>query len=172
MARPRRIDSDLVVRAQTVVARTQNARELRAAQAVLLPALANLTLEQTARVLGVARRTVARLQRLFRRQIEPGAPSTPCWGGRRRALLTQGEEQEFLAAWKPTAEQGQLVVLAPLRAALEKKLGRPAKPSVAYRLLERHHWRKVAPDTRHPKAEPSVQEEWKKKRFRKTWRPC
>jgi hypothetical protein len=29
-----------------------------------------------------------------------------------------------------------------------------------YRLLERHRWRKVAPDTRHPKAESAVQEEW------------
>ena len=172
MARPRRIDSGLVARAQAVVARTQNLRELRTAQAVLLPALANMTLEQTAKMLGVARRTVVRLQRFFRRQSEPAQPPGPCWGGRRRALLSQEEEREFLAAWKPSAEQGQLIVLTPVRAALEKKLGRPVKPSVVYRLLERHRWRKVAPDTRHPKAEPAVQEEWKKKRCPKSWRPC
>ena len=81
------------------------------------------------------------------------------------------EEQVFLAAWKSKAEQGQLVVVTPLRAALEEELGRRVKPSVVYRLLERHHWRKVAPDTRHPKAEPSVQDEWKKKRCPKSWRP-
>jgi transposase len=172
MARPRRIDSDLVARAQAVVGRTQNARELRAAQSVLLPALANMTLEQTAKLLGVARRTVVRLQRFFRRRSEPAQAPGPCWGGRRRALLSQEEEREFLAAWKPSAEQGQLIVLTPVRAALEKKLGRPVKPSVVYRLLGRQHWRKVAPDTRHPKAQPSVQEEWKKKRFQKSWRPC
>ena len=81
------------------------------------------------------------------------------------------EERAFLAPWKTTAEKGQLVVLTPLRAALEEKVGRAVKPSVVYRLLQRHDWRKVAPDTRHPKAEPSVQEEWKKNRSRKSWRP-
>jgi hypothetical protein len=29
-------------------------------------------------------------------------------------------------------------------------------------MLARHGWRKVAPDTRHPKSAPLVQEEWKK----------
>jgi hypothetical protein len=33
---------------------------------------------------------------------------------------------------------------------------------VIYRLLARHGWRKVAPDTRHPKSKPEVQEAWKK----------
>ena len=82
------------------------------------------------------------------------------------------DEEAFMADWKTKAEQGELVVLTPLRVALEKKLDRRVKPSVVYRLLQRHQWRKVAPDTRHPKAEPTVQDEWKKKRFRKSWRPC
>jgi hypothetical protein len=82
------------------------------------------------------------------------------------------EEEAFLAAWKTKAEQGQLVVVAPLQVALEERLGHRVKSSVVYRLLERHRWRKVAPDTRHPKAQPSVQEEWKKKRSPKSWRPC
>jgi hypothetical protein len=29
-------------------------------------------------------------------------------------------------------------------------------------MLARHGWRKVAPDTRHPKCNAQVQEEWKK----------
>ena len=85
MARPRRIDADLVARAQVVVARAQNLRELRRAQAVLLPAVADMTLEQTAKVLGVGRRTVVRLQRSFGRQSHSAQASGPCWGGRRRA---------------------------------------------------------------------------------------
>ena len=36
------------------------------------------------------------------------------------------------------------------------------KASVVYRLLARHGWRKVAPDTRHPKSSPAAQQEWKK----------
>jgi transposase len=171
MARPRKIDADLVAQAQLAAAQAGDVNELRAAQAVLLPALAQMTLKATAKVLGVGRATVARLQRRFRRRQAEAKPPEPHWGGRRRALMKLEEEQVFLASWKPKAEQGQLVVVTPLRVALEQALGRRVKPSVVYRLLERHHWRKVAPDTRHPKAEPSVQEEWKKKRYPKSWRP-
>lgn len=172
MARPRRIDSDLVAKAQRVVAQAHDLQELRMAQAVLLPGLAQLTLEQTAAVLGVGRATVARLQTRFRHHGEgPPATARP-WGGRRRALLSPEQEQAFMADWKDAAERGELVVLTPLRAALDRKLGRRVKPSVVYRLVQRQRWRKVAPDTRHPKADPQVQSEWKKKRCPKTWRPC
>jgi transposase len=172
MARPRKIDQNLVTHAKVVANQTQDIQELRMAQAILLPALAQMSLEQTATVLGVGRATVARLQSRFRRQEGKSEPLRPPWGGRRRALMSWEDEQAFLAEWETKAEQGELVVLTPLRVALEKKLGRRLKSSVVYRLLQRHRWRKVAPDTRHPKAEPAVQEEWKKKRFRKSWRPC
>ena len=172
MARPRRIDSSLVAHATVVATQTQDIQELRMAQAVLLPALAQMSLEQTATVLGVGRATVARLQRRFRRHGGEAETQRSPWGGRRRALMKLEDEKEFLAGWKTKAEQGELVVLTPLRVALEKKLDRRVKPSVVYRLLQRHQWRKVAPDTRHPKAEPTVQDEWKKKRFPKSWRPC
>jgi transposase len=55
-----------------------------------------------------------------------------------------------------------MLVVAPLRAALAKALGRPVAHSVVYRLLARHGWRKVAPDTRHPKSDTQEQEQWKK----------
>src|SRR2546422_364668 len=172
MARPRKIDSDLVAQAQQVAARTGDIQELRMAQAILLPALAHMTLKAAGKVLGVGRATVARLQARFRRRKQDAQGPTRRWGGRRRELMKLEEEQAFLAAWKPKAEQGELVVVTPLQGALEQKVGHRLKPSVVYRLLERHHWRKVAPDTRHPKAQPAVQEEWKKKRYRKSWRPC
>jgi transposase len=172
MARPRKIDPALVAQAKEVVAQTDDIQELRMAQAILLPALGQMTLKAVAKVLGVGRATVARLQARFRQR--KGGVQTPRqrWGGRRQAVMKLEEEQSFLATWQAKAEQGQLVVVTPLRVALEEKLGRRVKPSVVYRLLERHHWRKVAPDTRHPKGDPVVQEEWKKKRCPKSWRPC
>jgi transposase len=172
MARPRRVDSELVREAQLLAAQTENIQELRMAQAVLLPAVAQMTLKAVAKVLGVGRATVARLQSRFRHRKETARATPRPWGGRRRALMKPEEEQAFLASWKPKAEQGQLVVVTPLQVALQEKLGHRVKPSVLYRLLDRHGWRKVAPDTKHPKAQPDVQEEWKKKRFRKSWRPC
>ena len=72
------------------------------------------------------------------------------------------EERKFLLPWAQLSEQGGMLVVAPLRAALAQRLGRPVTHSVVYRLLARHGWRKVAPDTRHPKSEPFEQEQWKK----------
>ena len=81
MARPRRIDKALVAKARQVVARATEVEELRAAQAVLLPALASATLEQTAAILGVGRATVPRLQQRLRQSVRSRARRSR-WGGR------------------------------------------------------------------------------------------
>lgn len=170
--RPRRIDLKLVWKAKQVVAQTTDIKELKAAQAVLLPALADATLEQTASLLGVGRASVHRLQQQFRRGFQVPCVPRKKWGGRRRALLSWEEEQAFLAPWLEPARQAGVLVVSPLRAALAERLGRrKVAPSVVYRLLARHGWRKVAPDTQHPKSNPVVQAEWKKN-FPKHWRPC
>ena len=170
MARPRRIDPLVVKRAQLTAATSTSVESLRQCQAVLLPALFGATLEQTAMVLGVGRATVARLQTTFRnkRPAEPNLARN--WGGRRQSLLTPQEESAFLKPWLESAATGNLVVVSPIRAALAQRLGKPVKPSVVYRLLARHGWRKVAPDTRHPKSKPEVQEDWKKN-SPKCWKP-
>ena len=170
MARPRRIDPLIVKRAQLTVATATSVASLRQCQAVLLPALFGATLEQTAAVLGVGRATVARLQAGFRKPRSALPASARNWGGRRQSLLTAAEEDDFLKPWLASAGTGNLVVVSPIRAALAQRLGQPVKPSVVYRLLARHGWRKVAPDTRHPKSQPEVQEAWKKNSL-KCWKP-
>lgn len=170
MARPRHIDPALVKRAQHTVANTTDIEQLRAAQAVLLPAVAGATLEQTASILGVSRASVARLQHRFRQLSQPEPPRRR-WGGRRRALLSVEAEAEFLAPWAAQAQDAGLLVLSPIRAALAQHLGRRVAASVVWRLLARHGWRKVTPDTRHPKGDPAVQAAWKKN-SRRYWRPC
>ena len=168
--RPRHIDSKLVSKAKQVVTQTTDIQELKAAQAVLLPALADTTLEQTASLLGVGRASVHRLQQHFRQSVRAPSVSRRRWGGRRRALLSWEEEQAFLAPWVEPAQQAGMLVVSPLRAALAERLGRrKVAPSVVYRLLARHGWRKVAPDTRHPKSDPQAQAEWKKNSPRR-WR--
>jgi transposase len=169
MARPRRIDKGLVAKARKIVAHTTDVQQLRAAQAVLLPALASATLEQTAAILGVGRATVARLQQRFGQSVRPAA-KRPRWGGRRKALLSVEQEAQFLAPWAEQAKQAGVLVLSPIRAALAQRLGRPVAASVVWRLLARHGWRKVAPDTRHPKSDLVAQEAWKKN-FPKLWLP-
>ena len=171
MARPRQIDPLVVKRAQITAAASTSVEALRQCQAVLLPALFGATLEQTATVLGVGRATVARLQAAFRKNSSSIPRSSNHWGGRRHSLLTPQEEDAFLKPWLEQAAAGSLVVVSPVRAALAQHLGKPVKPSVVYRLLARHGWRKIAPDTRHPKSKPEVQEDWKKN-SRKCWQPC
>jgi transposase len=170
MARPRSVDSRLVEHARALASRAQTADELRCAQAVLLPALLSATLEQTAAALGVARATVGRYQAKVRGRLTHPARLDPQWGGRRRAALSWDEEYEFLEPWAQQAADGGMLVVAPLRAALAQRLEHPVAHSVVYRLLARHGWRKVAPDTRHPKSDPAEQEQWKKN-SPKCWRP-
>lgn len=152
-------------------AASTSVESLRQCQAVLLPALFGATLEQTAAVLGVGRATVARLQAAFRKQGSGLPAAARNWGGRRQSLLTPEEEEAFLKPWLESAAAGSLVVVSPIRAALAQRLGQPVKASVVYRLLARHGWRKVAPDTRHPKSRPEVQEAWKKN-SPSCWKPC
>ena len=171
MARPRKVDQQLVQQALAAVRRTQDIREMRQAMAVLLPAELKTSLEQTARLLGVGRATVPRLQVGFRERRQSRQAARKSWGGRRRALMSTEAEEQFLKPWTSQAQAGGVLVLSPIRAALAQHLGRPVKGSVVYRLLARHGWRKVAPDTRHPKSDPQVQEDWKKN-SRKIWRPC
>ena len=162
MSRPRQIDSILVSKAQQMVAETTDLKQLKAAQAVLLPALLGATLEQTATLLGVGRASVHRFQQRFRQVLTTPAAPGKKWGGRRRGLLSWEEEQAFLAPCVEQARQAGVLVVSPLRAALAEKLGRKVAPSVLYRLLARQGWRKVAPDTQHPKSDPVAQAEWKK----------
>ena len=171
MSRPRRVDQKLVQQALAAVRQTQDIREMRQAMAVLLPAELKTSLEQTARLLGVGRATVPRLQAGFRERRDSTKNPRKSWGGRRRALMTAEREDQFLKPWIESAQAGRVLVLSPIRAALAQELGRPVKSSVVYRLMARHGWRKVAPDTRHPKSDPKVQEDWKKN-SRKIWRPC
>ena len=158
-------------RAQAAADAASTIEELRRAQAVLLPALLGATLEQTATALGVGRATVPRLQAAFRQRSESGSPAPARnWGGRRHAWMTLEEEREFLAPWLKLALAGSLVVVSPVRAALAERVGQPVRASLVYRMLARHGWRKVAPDTRHPKGAPQAQQDWKKN-SPKRWRP-
>jgi transposase len=171
MGRPRNSDPELEDQARAAVKNATTLEEFRAAQAVLLPAEMGTTLAQTAALMGVSRANVNLLQAKFRRAQIIGPQLPRSWGGRRNALLGMDEEREFLAPWLEQAKAGGMLVVSPVRAALAQKLGRPIKASVAYRLLARHGWRKVAPDTAHPKNDPLAQADWKKN-SRKNWRAC
>ena len=170
MSRPIRIDLKLVAKARRTVKTTRDLDDFCSALAVLLPAKVGLTLEMTAEMLGVGTATIDRMQSRLRlgRTTSTGQRN---WGGRRQSLLTPDEEIEFLKPWAEQAQHAGLLVLSPIRVALAQRVGHPVKASVVWRLLARHGWRKVAPDTRHPKNDPQVMRAWKKNSPRR-WLPC
>lgn len=166
MARKPRILAAQVAAAEQVVKVTGDARELRQAQAVLLPEYHGLSLEETGRVTGRSKATVARMLAASRRQAEAVGRPRPQWGGRRRQNMSPEEERAFLAPFLSKAERGGMRVVAPIKAAYEKAIGRGVPDSTVYRLLARHGWRKLAPRPRHPQGSPEKREAWKKN-FRK-----
>jgi transposase len=172
MSRTSKHPASVVERAKVAADSASTLQELRLAQAILLPAFLGATIAQTAEALGVGHATVSRLRATFRstQQAQTPVPKS-AWGGRRHCWMTLEEEKSFLAPWLEQALTGTLVVVSPIRAALCQRLGQPVKASVVYRMLARHGWRKVAPDTRHPKSDPAVQEAWKKN-SRMSWKPC
>lgn len=133
--------------------------EYRKAMAVILPALLELDAVRVSELLGTSRSTTFRDRNNIRNQDEAPKKS---WGGRRRYSLTLEEEREFLATFEATAGSGGVLSAPPIHVALIKRLGHDTSPSTTYRMLARHGWRKVQPDTKHPKSDPAAQEEFKK----------
>jgi hypothetical protein len=84
--------------------------------------------------------------------------------------MTIEEERAFLAQWIEKATIAGVLTVPPIHAALVKRLGRDIPMSTTYRLLARHSWRKVQPDTKHPKSDHALQDEFKKNSL-KRWQP-
>ncbi len=118
-------------------------------------------------MLATSRRSVFRGRGRIRSE---GDTPKNLWGGRRHCAMTIEEEREFLAYWIDKAIIGGVLTVPPIHAALVKRLGHDTPMSTTYRLLARHGWRKVQPDTKHPKSDPALQDEFKKNSPKK-WLP-
>jgi transposase len=167
MARRARFSNEEIIRMRELRDKATTVMELRKALSVLLVADTGLDASQTAEILGISERTVFRNRSSVRHQDERRRNT---WGGRRHFRLTIAEEQDFLRTWESKADEGGVLSVPPVHAALVERLGRSIPISTTYRLLARHGWRKVQPDTKHPKSQPAVQEEFKKNSLA-SWRP-
>lgn len=167
MARTAQITENSLEHARTIRDKAHRASDVIKALAILLPAEMKMRTKDVARVLGISERTLFRHQAEIRNQ---DAPPKASWGGRRNAHLTLEEEESFLTVWASNAEHGGVLTVPPIHCALVELLGKEIPISTTYRLLARHGWRKVAPDTRHPKSDPQTQEEFKKNSL-KLWQP-
>jgi transposase len=166
MSRPAKFSPEVISHAQASVSNASTLRELRKHQSVILSAVQGLDMDATAQILGISRSTVGQLQKEAR---NPDAPAPTPRGGRKHQYLTIEEEKEFLAPWITEATTAGILIVPPIQAALEKRLGKKVHHSQVYRMLARHGWRKVAPDSVHPKADLQAQDDWKKNS--KRWYP-
>lgn len=117
--------------------------------------------EEIALHTGVSVTTVHRIISTYNR-LGPAAMEKPGKGGRRHQYLTWQEEQTFLAPFFTQAECGEIATVAQIQQTFEERVGHEVDDSTIYRLLNRHDWRKLMPRPRHPKADPQVQEQFKK----------
>lgn len=162
MARPATINHEMVEAALKITQQAKTVRQLRKGLSIVLPGALGASNAKTAKVLGVGSATVVRLQREIREEVAGTARQKGKWGGRRRQLLAIEEEKQFLEPWTKEAEAGGVLVVPPIHEALEKRLGRTVTASTVYRMLARHGWRKVTPDTCHPKRDEQAQQDFKK----------
>ena len=159
MARAARFSDEEIAKVRELRDKATTVMELRKALSVLLGAEAGLDASQTSEILGISERTVFRNRGSMRNQDERRRNT---WGGRRHYSMTIEEERDFLRTWEAKANEGGVLSVPPIHAALVERLGRSIPMSTTYRLLARHGWRKVQPDTKHPKSKPEIQEEFKK----------
>lgn len=140
-------------------------RQLQRWQIVYTALLEARKAEEIATSVGVSKRLV---QKVISRYNREGIPSieVKSSGGRYHEYLSKEEEEQFLSQFFEQAERGECVIAKTIHLAYEEKIGHAVHETTIYRLLKRHGWRTVQPRPRHPKADPQVQEE-----FKKNWRP-
>ncbi len=80
---------------------------------------------------------------------------------RAAARWTREEERSFIDPFLKAAERGKLTTVKEIYNAQCAHVGKKLDPTVTYRLLSRHGWRKVVPRQEHPKADKEAQQEFK-----------
>jgi hypothetical protein len=151
----------LVEKAKELLVKARTAKEVRQAQAVILPLEFNMSLEQTSAITGISKNWVCHLRTEFI-HANGNVERNKSHGGRRRENLSLADEGLFLAPFVEKARTGGILVVSEIKEALQVRLGRTVALASVYNLLHRHDWRKLVPDKRHPKSDPEAQEAFKK----------
>jgi hypothetical protein len=151
--------SESLLKAKLKQAKTKS--EYQRVLCVFLRATTDLNPEHIAEMLSWNTGTVRRIQSEYIRKGD----SIFCIsdrGGRHNQHLTIEQEDSFLAPFIEAAHAGGVIVATDIKKGYEELVGRKVPKSTIYRLLARHDWRQIVPRPRHPKADPVIQETFKK----------
>lgn len=169
MARPAS-GKECIEAAKKLLKSARTAEEMRMAQAVLLPLEMGLSLEHTARIIGRSKGATCSMRIRF---VQVFAGERPASRSKRtlrnRAKADLARERQVLDYVLSTSATGGIVAVSRIKPEVEALLGKSMALSTLYRMLARHGWRKLAPDTQHPQDDQKVREEWKKN-FPANWR--
>lgn len=137
MSRPAR-GLECLDEARELLARATSVEQLRQAQALVLPLDPGLSLEQTARAIGLSVAWTCRLRNRFIEGRRAPDASVSGRGGRRRQLLDPEQETRLLAPFVARSARGAPLAVGAVRATVERAVGHPVALSTIYRLLQRH----------------------------------
>jgi len=155
--------SEHIEAARQLLRTAKTAEELRLAQAVLLPLELGLSMEQTASAIGRSVGATCTMRTRFAAVREGRRPAPHSKHDlRNRATASLRQEARVLDEVLAGAAEGQVLVVPQLKPLIEQRLGKTLALSSVYRMLARHGWRKLAPDTKHPDGDPQAREQWKK----------
>jgi transposase len=161
MRTPTPLCAEAIEELAALLPQCRTSAEYRRVECVWLRATLGLSAAQIATVLGWHVSSVYDLHSHYLREGIT-ALQGPGRGGRHHQNLSLAQEQALLAQFSGVAAQGGLLEARAVRDTYTKLVGHPVPKSTVYRLLARHGWRKLAPRPRHPKAEPSLQQAFKK----------
>ena len=149
--------------ARKLLKAARTADDLRLAQSVLLPLELGLSIEQTAVAIGRSSGATCTMRTRFAK-VAAGEMDAPRSKRqlRNRAKANLERERQILDEVLPNAVTTGVIVIPRVKSAIEAKLGKTLALCSVYRMLARHGWRKLAPDTHHPQGDPQARQEWKK----------
>jgi hypothetical protein len=149
--------------ARKLLKAARTADDLRLAQSVLLPLELGLSIEQTALAIGRSSGATCTMRTRFAK-VAAGEMDAPRSKRqlRNRAKAKLERERQILDEVLPNAVTGGVIVILRVKPAIEAKLVKTLALCSVYRMLARHGWRKLAPDTHHHQGDLQARQEWKK----------
>ena len=122
-----------------------------------------MSLEQTATAIGRSRVTTSRMRTRYCAVASVQRPPARSKHAlRNHAKATLAQEEKALDEVLRDAGEGGVLVIPRLKPMIESRLGKPLALSTVNRLLARHGWRKLAPNTQHPQGDSARREDWEK----------
>ena len=149
MSKRYQISEDQVAELETLRKQNQNKNVEKRIKMLLLYTTGEkrtIIAEQT----GYAKSYITELVSKYRR-LGLSAISGEKYGGNHRNLSYE-EEEALLEPFRKAAQAGQIVEVSEIKRAYEKAIGRELDHNHGqiYYVLQRHHWRKVMPRSKHP----------------------